>query len=204
MKLRLCFLGVIILISYLAEIITDFFIRYDAADKDNREVYKYGNEIIISTALDFLILFAFAIVFHDFATVFLFWIVFFILRKFGGGYHADTYLKCKIIFSLNILIVLILVDCINYVYNFYVLVLLTMFSCLVIFFLAPIENENKPMTKSKIKSNAHKSKICSVLITVLSGALFYPFRNISFTLVLAHFSVSAAMLYAYMKNKDTE
>lgn len=191
------------MIAYLARIITEFFIRYDIVNKEDQEIYQYGNEIVISTVFDFLILFSFAFVFHDFITVFLFWIVFFILRKFGGGYHADTYLKCKIIFSINIFLVLFLVHYLSDIYNLYLLMLMTVFSCLVIFLLAPIDNENKPLTHREIRSNSIKCKSCSLLIGIITIVLFRKYMEISFTILLAHFSVVFAMIFEFLRKRFT-
>lgn len=190
------------MIVYLARLITEFFIRYDVIDKDSQEIYQYGNEIVISTFFDFIILFSFGVLFNDIVRVFLFWIVFFILRKFGGGYHANTYLKCKIVFSINIFIVLILLHYFEHAYNIYLFGLLTLFSGLVIFFLAPIDNENKPLSDSEVKINSVKCRVSFIIITVFSIILYYNYIKISFTLVLAHFSVAFAMLYEALKKKN--
>lgn len=187
------------MISNLARIVTEFFIRYDVVDKNDQDVYQYGNEIVISTLIDFFILFLLAFLFHDFITVFSFWLVFFVLRKFGGGYHADTYLKCKIVFSINIFAVLILVNYFNYIYNIYLFALLTLFSCSLIFLLSPIKNENKLLSQKEIKCNSVKCKCISVLISILTIVLFKKYSEISFTLILAHFSVAFAMLFEYFR-----
>lgn len=191
------------MITYLAKCITEFFISYDVIKKEDREIYQYGNEIIISSLLDFFILLAFAIGFNDFVNVFLFWIVFFILRKFGGGYHAGTYLKCKIVFSVNIFIVMIIMNDFKYVYNIYLLILMTVFSCVSIFLLAPVDNENKPLSETEKRINALKCRILLVLVCILSFLLFDCFSEISLILGLAHFSVAFAMIFEVVrKNKN--
>lgn len=191
------------MITYLAKRITEFFISYDVIKKEDREIYQYGNEIIISSLLDFFILLAFAIGFNDFVNVFLFWIVFFILRKFGGGYHAGTYLKCKIVFSVNIFIVMIIMNDFKYVYNIYLLILMTVFSCVSIFLLAPVDNENKPLSETEKRINALKCRILLVLVCILSFLLFDCFSEISLILGLAHFSVAFAMIFEVVrKNKN--
>lgn len=189
------------MIVYLARLITEFFIRYGVIDKDDQEIYQYGNEIVISTVFDFLILFGFGLLFKDVINVFLFWIAFFILRKFGGGYHADTYLRCKIVFSINIFIVLIMMHYEEYIYNIYLMVSLTLLSCLVIFLFAPIENKNKPLSESEIKRNAIRCRVCSSIVAAFSIVLYYNYTEISFTLVLAHFSVAFAMIFEVFRKK---
>ncbi len=191
------------MITYLAKRITEFFISYDVIKKEDREIYQYGNEIIISSLLDFFILLAFAIGFNDFVNVILFWIVFFILRKFGGGYHAGTYLKCKIVFSVNIFIVMIIMHDFKYVYNIYLLILMTVFSCVSIFLLAPVDNENKPLSETEKRINALKCRILLVLVCISSFLLFDCFSEISLILGLAHFSVAFAMIFEVVrKNKN--
>lgn len=194
---------VIILITYLAKRITEFFIGYGVIKKEDSEIYQYGNEIVISSLLDFFILLAFAIAFKDFINVFLFWIVFFILRKFGGGYHANTYLKCKIVFSVNIFIVMIIMHNFKYVYNIYLLILMTAFTCISVFILAPVDNENKPLSENEKRINALKCRTFLVIICILSFVLFDYCREISLILVLSHFSVAFAMIFEVVrKNKN--
>lgn len=94
-------------------------------------------------------------------------IIFIMLRNFTGGYHASTYLRCKIasIFIYTITIgasIHVPVDMKGYL-------VLGMMGYLTIYYFAPIENPNKPLTFHERK----KHKITSlVLFTVLISTSF--------------------------------
>lgn len=182
------------MITGLARIVTNFFLRYGAIDKHDAEIYQYGNEIVISSVIDLLILFIIGVIFKKVLYSILFFVPFFLLRKSSGGYHADSYFKCKLIFSLNITIVLLLIDQADVIYNLYSMILLLAFSITVIFATAPIESKNKPLSKEENQNNSKKAKITASLISILILIIYKDNKCISLTLLLSLFSVSAAMI----------
>lgn len=182
------------MIAGLARVVTDFFLRYGAIDKRDAEIYQYGNEIIISSVIDLLIVFIIGAIFNGIIYSILFFVPFFLLRKSSGGYHAESYFKCKLIFTLNILIILLLINQTDLIYNLYSMILLLSFSVTVIVAAAPIESNNKPLTEKDIQNNSKKAKITVSLISLLILIVYNIDRGISLTLLLSLFSVSVAMI----------
>ena len=189
------------MIHRLADIVTDFFVRNDVISKDDREVYQYGNEIIISSAIDIAILFTFGLIFNNLLYLAPFWIVFFLLRAFGGGYHAQSYFKCKMVFILNVLAVVGLLYNVETFYNVYSMLLLILFSQTVVFATAPIENIYKPLDEQDIKRNRIRCRMCS-LATGILVLITYCFNiKFSVSLLLASVSVSVAMIIEYLRKE---
>ena len=158
--------------------------KYKAINNEDADIYQYGNEIIISSVIDLLIVFILGLIYKELLNAVLFFISFLLLRTFGGGYHANTYLKCKIIYIIDISVVLFLSKYAVFIYNLHTMILISMFSTTVIFFLAPIENPNKPL--------------CLMIIV-----LYRINKEISLTLLLTYFSAAAAMIIEYLRKGGT-
>lgn len=189
------------MIYRLADIVTDFFVKNEVISKDDREVYQYGNEIIISSAIDIAILISLGLIFNILLYLMAFWIVFFLLRAFGGGYHAKSYLKCKVIFILNVLAVVGLMNSTENFYNVYSMLLLLLFSQTVVFATAPIENINKPLDEQDIKRNRIRCRMCSLATGILVLITYYFNTKLSILLLLASVSVSVAMIIEYLRKE---
>ena len=96
-------------------------------------------------------------------------VIFSTLRRFTGGYHANTYLKCKIITMSVFLASLFFSNMLNA--NWWMYLILFIVGNIIVFFLAPIENPNKPLDgedKKKFKRLSHM--VFSVMI--ICGILF--------------------------------
>lgn len=194
------------MINAFAKIVTDFFLENRVIDSDDAETYQYGNEIIISSIIDLLIVIILGLIYKELLNAALFFISFLLLRTFGGGYHADTYLKCKIIYTIDISLILFLSKYASYaslIYNLYIMFLILIFSFTVFFSIAPIENSNKRLSKTEIEKNSQKSKVVSIILCLAIGVAYYYNKGISLTLLLTFFSVSAAMIIEYLRKGGT-
>ncbi len=92
----------------LAEDISFYLITNNIIDIEDREIYIYGLELLISTlftSISILIL-GFLIGNLIFAVTFL--LVHFFLKSYTGGYHAKHYYECYI-YSILVFIVLIII-----------------------------------------------------------------------------------------------
>lgn len=143
------------MIAKLSRIIADFFIRKKVVPEEQREVYEYGFELSISSVIGILIVLAIGVVSSRFWESVVFYIVFCFTRLFTGGYHASTYLRCKIVFTGALLAVLAADWLLKEIENYYWFVL--HFYCLVVVCgLAPIENPNKEITERQKRLAAQR------------------------------------------------
>ena len=90
------------MITAIANRIADFIYSKNNLSIDERDIYVYGYEIIISSSITFLLLMVTGLLFKMILEAVVFFLVFYLLRRRTGGYHANTYLKCNFIFELNI------------------------------------------------------------------------------------------------------
>lgn len=182
------------MITAIANRIVNFIYSKDNLLIDERDVYVYGYEIILSSCITFLLLISTGLLFGLPIEAVTFFIVFYLLRRRTGGYHANTYLKCNLFFETNIILAMILAS-LNF--NFFVKTIINVTSflfCLILTIVkAPISNENKPISKRMRK----RHKIWSISLAICFETIsVFVFNNssISICISLAMASTAFAMI----------
>lgn len=186
------------MITKFANIMADFFINNNIVKYHEREIYRYGTEVIISVFINFFIVFLCGIILGEIIAAIVFFYVFLLLRRYCGGYHADTYLKCNLIFSANIVFVLICIKNSEYFNNLFVF-FSTITSVLLTIALSPIINKNKPLSENKIGKYRKLSIFIMIIMALLVYFLLLVSRSLALTISLSMFSVSVAMLIEKIK-----
>ena len=82
-------------------------IKNDAIEMEKAEVYQYGFEILFSSIATFLIAALSGVLLHCFTAAMLFFVIFATFRQICGGYHANHYWSCNLLFLLVINAVLV-------------------------------------------------------------------------------------------------
>ncbi len=179
----------------LSAIITDIFIKQGTITEEKKDVYSYGFEILISNIVYISLFIAIAIITNTLLASFVFFIGFYIYRTIAGGFHADTYIKCHILFMINHLLFILTIKLCPIYINSYVSFVLTIVSSLFLFFFAPVEHPNKPFIKNERKRFRKFSCIHAILLLIISPIILmvHKFSMGIFSLSFAIGSVSAAI-----------
>lgn len=111
--------------------------------KDEIEIYSYGLELLISSAIGIIIISLIAIYTHRIAEGVIYLSGFIFIRKYTGGYHCKTYFTCKCAF---IGIFILYIGLIAVLKANVLLHILFGLSVLTIWFLSPCDHENKVLT----------------------------------------------------------
>ena len=94
------------------------------------------------------------------------------LRSFAGGAHAKTHLRCYV---LSILLTVVTLFVIKLLPNDTLINLsISLLAGLIIFFLAPVEDENKPLDEIEVKVYRERTRIILIielLITIILLAI---------------------------------
>lgn len=152
-------------------------LRYD------RTVYIYGVEIILSTLLEIISILVSAIFLSSFIKGIVFIVVFFTLRIFAGGYHAETYKKCFCITCGVFLAVLLIANIVLKLSDEKILWVLLYLAITYIIVRAPVLNKNQPLSKSEIVNNVKLTTIFGVgYIFICIGFLQYNKELLSMTI----------------------
>lgn len=182
------------MITYLSRKLTGFLCRNSIIESDKAEIYQYGYEVFISGMLGFIISIVIGIISGHLIESLIFLVFFVPLRQLSGGYHADSYLICNIVFTAIFLSILAAACFISQRLTIPIAILCEIFTFLTMFFLAPIENKNKPLDEEQITLNRKKCLITVPLLSLLSFILFFFNSVYSLTAALTLFSIAILML----------
>lgn len=180
------------MITALAQIISGYLIKNKIIDNTKLDIYIYGFEIMISNIICFGMGLVIGAVCSEFIECILFLIVFILLRRYCGGYHAETYLKCDIIFMINILLVMLMLKFIS-AYSLFFHFIIAIISIIFIILLAPVENKYKPLTQKEKKRHKILAIITNILIISVSSAMYFIITKFALTIDISVTTVVLSM-----------
>ena len=153
----------------VARSFADYLCKHDIICRDYYDIYVYGTELVVSFIFTTSIILFIGLLTGYFMISITHLLVFIFLRRFTGGYHADTRWKCKIITISTYGLVLLATIAINIFWQLYLGLLLV--GNLAIGYLAPIENPNKPLTDKEKTKFRVLSHIVFTLLCILGLSL---------------------------------
>jgi accessory gene regulator B len=158
------------MIQFIAKTLNNNLIKNGVISADLSSVYIYGFEVLISGLFGITICLALGAVFSKLLETLIFLTIFVILRSYTGGYHADTYLRCNIIFSILFVSILCMSEFLPHGiilhYTFDII------SIIIAAFLAPVENANKPLTEAQKKKLRLIATFICVASVVISSVVY--------------------------------
>ena len=120
--------------------------------------------MLVSQAIFFIFSCIIGLLLHCFFESIVFYFMFQSIRKYAGGYHANTETLCDILSSISIALCIVIIKLAN-MYDFRLhLLIIAMIAASVIFVLCPLDTPEKPLTK---KEYHYFRKISWVILLVL-------------------------------------
>ncbi|MBQ8790866.1 MAG: accessory gene regulator B family protein [Ruminiclostridium sp.] len=182
------------MIKETTEIILSFMKKNIHIEDDMIDVYRYGIEITLSSVLNFTLIFVISFIMNDFLLAVFFLLSFIPLRSFCGGYHASTYFKCNLIFSLSFTLCCCISKLLNLYFSNEIIifcgVIIATVSVSSISILAPVINPHKPIDTYQKKKHKIFSIIISFLISVI-GIFLITFKlQYGFLMIVTLFTVA--------------
>lgn len=153
----------------IAEKLSDFLLGSKIITQEYYEIYVYGNELLLSFVFSTSIILLIGLLLKRVVQTILFLSIFILVRRYTGGYHANTYFKCKLATVTTYLSVLTLSEYTS-IKKIHILVLLVVGMAIIIS-MGPIENPNKPILASQRIRNKITGLVLFSLILVFSGIL---------------------------------
>ncbi len=173
-------------------------LNLDKSCDNDKELYIHSIELSLYENTSLLISIIIGILFNRFIEILIFLFIFTTIRKFSGGYHADTYFKCFIIFQIIIIIVILLNKYIyfNNFFNFTI----SLLSYFYIIINSPMQHINNPLNKHEIKYNKIKAVVYSTLALIC--LIYFMIFNINYKsiIMLSMFTIAFLMvIFKYNK-----
>jgi len=190
----------------LAEDISLYLITNKIIDIEERDIYIYGIELLISTLLTSISILILAFFIGELVSAVIFLLIHFLLKSYTGGYHANYYYQCYIYSILNFIMLIIAKTRILLAYKPVVALALLVISIMIIFKYAPVTNKNNPKTEEEISRNkkiARKRVLLLSLIPILGYVVKAELIDIWFMMALTIFSIAySIVINIFMKRKE--
>jgi len=192
-----------LLITRLCRKVSSFFIVHGIIANNDREVYEYSFEILLSTALSFLVIFIIAIASDTFVYTALYFVAFIPLRLIAGGYHAKNHFRCFLILMFTYVAFLLLLSFLPVAF----LALSTTFamtiSIILVFLIAPSEDTNKPISNDERVGFRKKSRVTIICyVAAICILLFFVFdARFAFSIALGNLTVALSLIVNKVKNE---
>ena len=191
---------VINVVTRLADIMALFLVRKEWGVKEKCEIYRYGCEIAISAIINVTIVLLIGLVFRNLRGALLFYVLFIILRRYCGGYHAETYLGCNTIFAFTMVVVLIMTRYCIYISSL-VLITTAFISFLIVLRYSPLIHKNKMVSEAEVKKYRIISCALSSLLLILVPIFAMNYKEIALLITLAMEVTSFAMIVTVLQER---
>ena len=182
------------MIDLLSSKISSKFVEHKIITEDMVDIYKYGVEITISSIIGFILILIIGLIFKSLIQALIFYIIFIILRSFTGGYHASSYLKCNLIFSIVASLVIFFSKAATEVrFSTGIINILFLPALSVFIWLAPIENPNKLIEKKRRIYFKTGSVLAAVILYILSIILYINNHTFESAIIVTTMFITAVM-----------
>lgn len=191
------------MIEVIAQVMTDKFVEKSIIKSDERSVYTCGCGLMISEFISTSIVLIMGVGMGKSIETVIYLITFTGIRIYAGGYHAGSYNRCIITFSVSSFIILTLVDWIICEGAIHYLMWLMVLADIVIFILAPVEDYSRNLTCTEKTKFKKISRIIVGVISIVTIATYYwipPWRDEVSYVVIVICEISILLIVGVMKN----
>lgn len=188
------------MLSRISDKITDILVENKIISFEEREIYRFGVRQSIVLLLNFFTILIIGLIYGMLVDIFVYIIAYIPLRSYAGGFHAKTHMRCYC-FSVMILnaVLLIIKFSLLPASTYYIL---TAFSVLMVFFFAPVEDENKPLDNIEVVIYRRRSRIILLFeIICLAVAYYTEYFKIAHSISLALATIVFLLLIGKLKSK---
>lgn len=173
--------------------LTEILLDDNVISRKEINIINYGLENLISNLAGLLIILAIGAFFHHITDSFLVWVLAFPLRKYAGGFHAKTRGRC---FATSVGMISI-----SYFIFFqlewetWAILCVALAFSIIIFFLAPVGNPNKPLDTLEQKMYRIKTRKFLLLDIILFCIAFYfEWEKLTIVITICFFMVGISLL----------
>lgn len=173
-------------------------LRDGIISQDEVEIVEYGLENLGSSLLGMSVTLMIGYCFDFLLGSFMIWLLVFPLRKNAGGYHAETKARCLLFSSAILLLSILCFQQMKWSETVYILV--TVFSFLIVFVMAPIGNDNKHLDQAECKVYRRRTRMILLLeMGLFVAALTFRWKMLIVVVTMAFFIVGVSLVAGWIK-----
>lgn len=180
------------MIATLAERTASKLVEYGSVKKDEYEEYVYAITMIMTIMVTDVTTMAIGLLMGMFWECVGFCFVYKLLRKYCGGYHFSTSLRCYLSSCIMCPVALLMI--MYCPYNLWLLSSVLLFSVIVLLILSPVEAVNKPLDEKERKVFGGVARV-SVILLLVCWIIFATLHLVTVTKVMA-ISIAFVALFA--------
>ena len=184
------------MINKITEKITMRIILKFHLNNSDQDIYSYGMFMFLSFAIFGVIAFVFGIIFDCVIESFFFYIFFQLLRKYCGGYHADTSGRCEFMTTIIIIICIASIKAVEYLKSENILFLISLLFFAIVYILSPIDTKENPLSKEEKKEFQKISRIIIWVILSIISVTFIAKFDLLFVPCCVSIILEGALLIA--------
>ena len=173
-------------------------VRREVIEYEDYEIYEFGVEQLITNIIDLLTLLIVGLVTGMVWQGLIFAFSFMAIRKYAGGYHASTMLRCFFLTNFMIVIVILLMK-----FNRFMCLGIILMSGVIIGLLSPVQTKNKPL--DGIEKLIYRKKTLITLVVETTVAVICTLLNkgeISACIMMAQVVLTFSLIAGSMKEKQ--
>ncbi len=179
--------------------ITIFLSNNNSINKEDKTLYEYALKILFQDFVDITITILIGIVFRMFKECLCLFFTFFLMRKSTGGLHLKKYCYCLISSVAVMALSLFLIKLLETSYNSVLFLIVVSIFTIVIWVLAPIENQNKKLSKKAKCFFKYLSIALSLLFWTMTNCFMYKNFLIAYSFGMGLIITSILLIIAYIK-----
>lgn len=153
------------MIKEISEKITQKAVEDGNIKSEQYEEYLYGINMILNIFITDITMIIIGIIMRMLWECIAFWFFYKILRKYCGGYHFSTSLKCYLSSCVMCPVILAAVKYIPF--NMFIWAVITFIGCIILFILSPVEAVNKPLDEKEISVFGRIARFLVVIILII-------------------------------------
>lgn len=156
------------MITKLASNITEALCALAVIEDEDRELYIYGFFVLLSHGFFFVISAIFGILFGTLWESIVFYIIFSILRRYAGGFHASRESTCTLCTTIALFMSSAGISILEKAGGVVLPLLMIVLGTVVISLLSPLDSEEKPLTQNECQYYRRKSLVTVWAIIVIA------------------------------------
>lgn len=187
------------MIAKLSDKIANSLIKSETISIEDKEIYTYGLEQGAYMFLNLATSIAIGLILKMLIPSIVFLFAYMPLRSYAGGAHAKTHMRCYFLSALLVFTALLAIKLIPW--TSLICSAITAGAAIIIFMLAPVQDNNKPLDEMEIKVYKKRSRIIlCMLIAAVILLMCFSLTHISGCIAIALGALSLILVVGKIKN----
>jgi len=187
------------MLNKLINKIVESLVKSGLIRREDKEIYLFGTETALLKIAHYSTMIIIGICFGMILQTIIFIIAYTALREYSGGYHASTRIRCYIISLLVMIFTLLFIKLCPIKIMLWISFFSLIFSYVLIFLMAPVENLNKPLDTEEQNRYRMIARIIATAEVSISFFLIFVNLQLSLTIALSLFFTSIMLIFGKIK-----